>query len=561
MSSDSATSNFIYNAIDEDIENNIYTENRVQTRFPPEPNGYLHIGHAKSILLNYNTAVKYNGKFNLRFDDTNPVKEDIEFVNSIKQDIKWLGANWEDRLFYASNYFDQMYNYAKELIEKGLAYVDDLSPEEIRKYRGTLTSPGKESPYRNRTVEENIELFDKMKNGEFSDGSKVLRAKVDMSSPNINMRDPIIYRILHATHHNTGNKWCIYPMYDYAHPIEDGIENITHSICTLEFEDHRPFYNWVLENLDDYKNERPKQIEFAKLQLSNTIIGKRFIKGLIDNNIVDGWDDPRLMTISGMRRRGITSEAIQSFCEEIGIAKSNSTVDIAMFEHFVRDDLKTKTSRQMAILKPLKIIITNYPEGKIEWLEISKNNDNESLGKRKVPFGREIYVEQDDFMENPPKKFFRLFPGNEVRLMGAYFIKCNEVIKDNQGNITELRCTYDPETKSGSGFTGRKVKGTLHWVNASTCMNAEVRLYDYLINEDKESTEETTDDMNNINLNALTVVTACLEPEFSKAKIGDRFQFVRNGYFAVDSKDTTEDKLVFNLIVNLKSSWKPARNK
>ncbi|MFZ7131137.1 MAG: glutamine--tRNA ligase/YqeY domain fusion protein [Eubacteriales bacterium] len=558
MSSELTSSNFIYSIIDEDIKNNSYTNNRVHTRFPPEPNGYLHIGHAKSILLNYNSAIRYHGKFNLRFDDTNPVKEEVEYVESIKKDIAWLGANWEDRLFFASDYFDQMYAYALELIHKELAYIDDLSPEQIKEYRGTLTTPGKESPYRNRSVEENLDLFQRMKQGEFSDGSKVLRAKIDMTSSNINLRDPIIYRILHAHHHNTGDRWCIYPMYDYAHPIEDGIEGVTHSICTLEFEDHRPFYNWVLENLDDYKNERPKQIEFAKLRLSQTIIGKRFIKKLVDKGIVDGWDDPRLMTISGMRRRGITPEAIQSFCDEIGVAKANSTVDISMFEHFVRNDLKLKVPRMMAVLNPIKIVITNYPEDQIEWLEIANNGENENLGNRKIPFGREIYIQKDDFMEDPPKKFFRLYPGNEVRLMGAYFIQCNEVIKDSEGNIVELRCTYDPETKSGSGFTGRKVKGTLHWVCAKNCIQAEIRMYDYLLNDDA-SEEELQDPMNRINQDSLRIVNAYLEPALKSAKIGDRFQFVRNGYFAVDCNDSTEDQLVFNLTVNLKSSWKPGK--
>jgi len=557
VSSEPTTSNFIYNIIDEDIKNNVYENNMIQTRFPPEPNGYLHIGHAKSILLNYNTSQKYHGKFHLRFDDTNPVKEDIEYVESIKEDIKWLGVNWEDNIFFASNYFEKMYNYAIELIQKGLAYVDDLTAEEIKNYRGTLTSPGKESPYRNRSIQDNLALFTSMKAGEFSDGSKVLRAIIDMSSPNINLRDPIIYRILHAHHHNTSDAWCIYPMYDYAHPIEDAIEGITHSICTLEFEDHRPFYNWLLENLDDYKIKRPKQIEFAKLQLSRAIIGKRFIRELVDTGVVDGWDDPRLMTISGMRRRGITSEAIQKFCDEIGVAKSNSLVDIAMFEHFIRDDLKTKTIRVMAVLDPIKVIITNYPEGEIEWLDMLNNQDNESLGNRKIPFGREIYIEKDDFMEEPPKKYFRLFPGNEVRLMGAYFIKCNEVIKDNNGNITQLHCTYDPETKSGSGFTGRKVKGTLHWVCATDCVESEIRLYDYLLKAEDEVIEDGEDHSTKINPNSLRVITGYLEPELAKAKSGDKFQFVRNGYFVLDSKDSTDDKLVFNLTVNLKSSWKP----
>ncbi|RBP64447.1 glutaminyl-tRNA synthetase [Alkalibaculum bacchi] len=558
MSSETTASNFIYNIIEEDIKNNLYKNEEIHTRFPPEPNGYLHIGHAKSILLNYNTAQKYGGKFNLRFDDTNPTKEDVEYVESIKEDIKWLGANWEDRIFFASDYFEKMYQYALELIDKGLAYVDDLSAEEIREYRGTLNTPGKESPYRNRPTKESRELFEKMKNGEFPDGTRVLRAKIDMSSPNINMRDPVIYRILHATHHNTSNKWCIYPMYDFAHPIEDGIEGITHSLCTLEFEDHRPFYNWILENLDDYKERRPRQIEFAKLQLSRTIIGKRFIKKLVDDGMVDGWDDPRLMTISGMRRRGITPEAIQNFCEEIGIAKANSLVDIAMFEHFIRDDLKAKTRRLMAILDPIKVVITNYPEDQTEWLEIHNNQDNESLGYRKIPFSREIYIDRDDFMEVPPKKYFRLFPGNEVRLMGAYFITCNNVIKDDAGNILELHCTYDPETKSGSGFTGRKVKGTIHWVSASHCIKAEARLYDYLI-KDESDIEEDSSTEDKINPNSMKVTTAYLEPELAKAKPGDKFQFVRNGYFCVDTKDSTEDHLVFNLTVNLKSSWRPQK--
>lgn len=558
VSSETTASNFIYSIIEEDIKNDLYKNEEIHTRFPPEPNGYLHVGHAKSILLNYNTAQRFCGKFNLRFDDTNPTKEDVEYVESIKEDIQWLGANWEDRIFFASHYFEKMYQYALELIDKGFAYVDDLNAEEIREYRGTLNTPGKESPYRNRPIKENRELFEKMKNGEFGDGAKVLRAKIDMSSPNINMRDPIIYRILHATHHNTGDKWCIYPMYDFAHPIEDGIEGITHSLCTLEFEDHRPFYNWLLENLDDYKETRPRQIEFAKLQLSRTIIGKRFIKKLVDDGIVDGWDDPRLMTISGMRRRGITPEAIQNFCEEIGVAKANSLVDIAMFEHFVRDDLKVKTPRLMAVLDPIKVIITNYPEGQVEWLEMHNNQDNESLGGRKIPFSREIYIDREDFMEVPPKKYFRLFPGNEVRLMGAYFITCNDVIKDDEGTIVEIHCTYDPETKSGSGFTGRKVKGTIHWVSVSHCIKAETRLYDYLIKDESEIKEDfSTEDK--INPNSIKVTTAYLEPELAKAKPGDKFQFVRNGYFCVDTKDSKEDHLVFNLTVNLKSSWKPQK--
>ncbi|MBF7097522.1 glutamine--tRNA ligase/YqeY domain fusion protein [Alkalibacter mobilis] len=547
------SSNFIYNLIDEDIKNNTFTDNRVHTRFPPEPNGYLHIGHAKAILLNYNTAKRYDGKFNLRFDDTNPSKEDVEYVESIKEDIKWLGADWEDRLFYASDYFDKMYFYAVELINKGLAYVDDLSPEEIREYRGTLTQPGKNSPYRDRTVDENLKLFENMKNGEYSDGSKVLRAKINMESPNINMRDPIIYRIMRAHHHNTGDKWCIYPMYDYAHPVEDAIEGITHSLCSLEFEDHRPFYNWVLENIEDFKDEHPRQIEFAKLFLTNTIVGKRFLKKLVDDQVVDGWDDPRLMTIAGLRRRGVTPGAIQNFCDEIGVAKSNSTVDIAMFEHFIRDDLKTTTPRCMAVLDPVKVVITNLPDDHLEWLEMSNNQENESLGTRRIPFTKEIYIDRDDFMVEPPKKYHRLYPENEVRLMGAYFIKCHDYILDDNGRVSEIHCTYDPETKSGSGFTGRKVKGTLHWVSASENQPATFRLFEHLLKEDPDS--ETTNE-SAINENSLNVKDGFAEVYLKDAKNSERFQFVRHGYFSVDPKYTSKDKPVFNLTVNLKSSWK-----
>jgi glutaminyl-tRNA synthetase len=550
------TSNFIYTMIEDDLKNQIYADNRVHTRFPPEPNGYLHIGHAKAILLNYNAAKHFGGKFNLRFDDTNPVKEDLEYVESIKEDIAWLGANWEDRLFYASNYFEKMYLCALELIGKGLAYVDDLSAEEIRTHRGTLTEPGKNSPYRDRTQAENRALFEGMKNGEFEDGSKVLRAKIDMESPNINMRDPVLYRILRAHHHNTGDQWCIYPMYDYAHPIEDAIEGITHSLCSLEFEDHRPFYNWLLAHLDEFSQEPPRQIEFAKLFLTNTIVGKRFLKKLVDDQVVDGWDDPRLMTIAGLRRRGVTPEAIQQFCEEIGVAKSNSIVDMAMFEHFIRDDLKLKTKRAMAVLDPLKVIITNLPEDHMEWLELENNGDNPELGHRSIPFTREVFIEREDFMIEPPNKYHRLYPGNEVRLMGAYFVKCHDYVTDDQGLVTELHCTYDPETKSGSGFTGRKVKGTLHWVSASLHYPAEFRLYDTLLSEDHPDEVENTTS-HTINPESVKIQQGYGEIGLQDANIGDHFQFIRHGYFAVDSKHSTPKNPIFNLTVNLKSSWKP----
>ena len=542
--------NFIEMAIDKDLEEGVY--DHVMTRFPPEPNGYLHIGHAKSILLNYGLAQKYNGKFNLRFDDTNPTKEKVEFVASIKKDVEWLGADYEDRLFFASNYFDQMYEAAVTLIKKGKAYVCDLSAEEIREYRGTLKEPGKESPYRNRSVEENLELFEKMKNGEFADGEKVLRAKIDMAAGNINMRDPILYRVAHMTHHNTGDKWCIYPMYDFAHPIEDAIEGVTHSICTLEFEDHRPLYDWVVKEVGF--EQPPRQIEFAKMYLTNVITGKRYIKKLVEDGIVDGWDDPRLVSIAALRRRGFTPEAIRNFIELAGVSKAQSSVDYAMLEFCIRDDLKLKKSRVMAVLDPVKVVITNYPEGQIEYLDVENNRENEELGSRKVAFGRELYIERDDFMIDPPKKYFRLYPGNEVRLMNAYFVTCTDYITDENGKVTEIHCTYDPETKSGSGFTGRKVKGTIHWVPATFAVDAEVRLYENLIDEEKGVYNE--DGTMNINPNSLTVVQAKLEPALKDVQAYDSFQFVRNGFFCVDAKDSRPDALVFNRIVSLKSSFK-----
>ncbi len=544
--------NFIQKIINEDLENGTYG-NRVQTRFPPEPNGYLHVGHAKSICLNYSLARKNNGIFNLRFDDTNPTKEDVSFVESIIKDVKWLCPDWEERIFYASDYFDKMYQYAVELIEKGLAFVDDLSAEEIKEYRGTLTEPGKESPYRNRSVEENLELFAKMKNGEFANGAKVLRAKIDMTSGNINMRDPVIYRILHEAHHNTGDKWCIYPMYDYAHPIEDAIEGITHSICTLEFEDHRPFYDWVLSNLDDFKAAPTKQIEFAKLFLSKTMMGKRYLKKMVEEGYVDGWDDPRMPTVAALRRRGYTPESIQSFCEAIGVSKAQSVVDIAMLEFAIRDDLSLKAPRTMAVLDPIKLVITNYPEDTIEYMESENNPDNPEMGSRMVPFCRELYIERDDFMEEPPKKYYRLFPGNEVRLRNAYFVKCESFVKDENGNVVEVHCTYDPETKSGSGFTGRKVKGTIHWVSAKHYADAEVRLYDYMMDDEDF---DKSNFLEKLNPNSKVVLKNCkVEPTLKENKAGDRFQFLRHGFFIID-QDTTEDKLVFNRIVQLKSSFK-----
>ena len=545
------TKNFIELIIDKDLEEGRF--DHVQTRFPPEPNGYLHIGHAKSILLNYGLAKKYNGKFNMRFDDTNPTKEKTEFVESILKDIKWLGADWEDRLFFAANYFDQMYEAAVKLIKKGKAYVCDLTPEEIREYRGTLTEPGKNSPYRDRSVEENLELFENMKNGMYKDGEKVLRAKIDMSSPNINMRDPIIYRVAHMTHHNTGDKWCIYPMYDFAHPIEDAIEHVTHSICTLEFEDHRPLYDWVVTELE-YPNP-PRQIEFAKLYLTNVITGKRYIKKLVEDGIVDGWDDPRLVSIAALRRRGFTPESIKNFVELCGISKSNSSVDYAMLEYCIREDLKTKKPRMMAVLDPIKLVIDNYPEDQVEWFDVVNNIENEELGSRKVPFCKELYIEREDFMEEPPKKYFRLFPGNEVRLMHSYFVKCVDYEKDENGNVTVVHCTYDPETRSGNNFTARKVKGTIHWVSARHAIEAEVRLYENIVDEEKGKLNE--DGSLNLNPNSLTVLKKCyLEQGLADAEPEDKFQFVRQGYFCADIKDYTKEKPVYNRIVSLKSSFK-----
>ncbi len=532
----------------------------VKTRFPPEPNGYLHIGHAKSILLNYGLAVKYGGKFNMRFDDTNPTKEKEEFVESIKKDIAWLGADWEDRLYFASDYFPQMYENAVKLIKKGKAYVCDLTADEIRAYRGTLTEPGKNSPYRDRSVEENLRLFEEMKEGKYADGEKVLRAKIDMASPNINMRDPVIYRVAHMTHHRTGDQWCIYPMYDFAHPIEDAIEGITHSICTLEFEDHRPLYDWVVIECG-YKNspeESPKQIEFAKLYLTNVITGKRYIKKLVEEGIVDGWDDPRLVSLSALRRRGYTPESIKKFVELVGVAKANSSVDYAMLEYCIRDDLRLKKSRIMAVLDPVKLVIDNYPEGQVEYLDAPNNLENPELGSRKLAFERELYIEREDFMEEPPKKYYRLFPGNEVRLMNAYFVKCESFVKDENGKVIEVHCTYDPETKSGSGFEGRKVKGTIHWVPVHHCVNATVKLYENLVDEEKGVYNE--DGTMNINPNSLTVVDNCyIEESVKDAKPLDSFQFVRNGFFCVDGRDgkpVDENRLVFNRIVSLKSSFK-----
>ena len=551
MEKEVVSKNFIEQIIDKDLAEGVY--DTVHTRFPPEPNGYLHIGHAKSILLNYGLAQKYNGKFNLRFDDTNPTKEKSEFVESIKADVKWLGADWEDRLFFASNYFDQMYEAAIKLIKKGKAFVCDLTAEQIREYRGTLTEPGKNSPYRDRSVEENLDLFERMKNGEFEDGTKVLRAKIDMASPNINMRDPVIYRVAHMTHHNTGDKWCIYPMYDFAHPIEDAIEGVTHSICTLEFEDHRPLYDWVVRELE-YPYP-PKQIEFAKLYLTNVVTGKRYIKRLVEEGIVDGWDDPRLVSIAALRRRGFTPESIKMFVELCGVSKANSSVDYAMLEYCIREDLKLKRSRVMAILDPVKLIIDNYPEGQIEELEAPNNMENETLGTRKVPFGKELYIEREDFMVEPPKKYKRLYPGNEVRLMNAYFVTCVGYDTDEEGNVTAVHCTYDPASKGGNSPDGRKVKGTIHWVSAQDNVQAEVRLYENIIDEEKGVYNE--DGSLNLNPNSLTVLKNCyVEKSLKDAKAYDSFQFVRNGFFCVDAKDSKEDALVFNRIVSLKSSFK-----
>ena len=551
MEKEVVSKNFIEQIIEKDLAEGKYET--ICTRFPPEPNGYLHIGHAKSILLNYGLSQEYNGKFNLRFDDTNPTKEKIEFVESIKADVKWLGADWEDRLFFASNYFDQMYEAAIKLIKKGKAFVCDLTAEQIREYRGTLTEPGKNSPYRDRSVEENLDLFERMKNGEFEDGTKVLRAKIDMASPNINMRDPVIYRVAHMTHHNTGDKWCIYPMYDFAHPIEDAIEGVTHSICTLEFEDHRPLYDWVVRELE-YQYP-PKQIEFAKLYLTNVVTGKRYIKRLVEEGIVDGWDDPRLVSIAALRRRGFTPESIKMFVELCGVSKANSSVDYAMLEYCIREDLKLKRSRVMAILDPVKLIIDNYPEGQIEELEAPNNMENETLGTRKVPFGKELYIEREDFMVEPPKKYKRLYPGNEVRLMNAYFVTCVGYDTDEEGNVTAVHCTYDPASKGGNSPDGRKVKGTIHWVSAQDNVQAEVRLYENIIDEEKGVYNE--DGSLNLNPNSLTVLKNCyVEKSLKDAKAYDSFQFVRNGFFCVDAKDSKEDALVFNRIVSLKSSFK-----
>jgi glutaminyl-tRNA synthetase len=551
MEKEVASRNFIEQAIDKDLAEGVY--DHVCTRFPPEPNGYLHIGHAKSILLNYGLAQQYHGQFNMRFDDTNPTKEKSEFVESIKADIQWLGADWKDHLYFASNYFDQMYEAAVKLIKDGKAYVCDLTAEEIREYRGTLKEPGKESPYRNRSVEENLDLFERMKNGEFPDGSKVLRAKIDMASPNINMRDPVIYRVAHMTHQNTGDKWCIYPMYDFAHPIEDAIEGITHSICTLEFEDHRPLYDWVVREVG-YPNP-PRQIEFAKLYLTNVVTGKRYIKKLVETGIVDGWDDPRLVSIAALRRRGFTPESIKLFVELCGVSKAQSSVDYAMLEYCIREDLKLKAPRMMAILKPVKLIIDNYPKGQTEELEVPNNLENPELGTRKVTFGRELYIEQEDFMEEPPRKYFRMFPGNEVRLMNAYFVTCTGYEKDEEGNITEIHCTYDPASKGGNSPDGRKVKGTIHWVDASSALPAECRLYENIIDEEKGVYNE--DGSLNLNPNSLTVLNDCVvESNFAGVQAYDKFQFVRNGFFCVDSHDSTPEALVFNRIVSLKSSFK-----
>ena len=552
---ETVSKNFIEIEIDKDLASKRF--DHVQTRFPPEPNGYLHIGHAKSIILNNDIAKEYNGKFNLRFDDTNPTKEKGEFVNSIIEDVKWLGGEFEDRLFFASNYFEEMYEKAVLLIKKGKAFVCDLSADEIREYRGDFKTPGKESPYRNRTVEENLKLFEDMKNGMFEDGSHVLRAKIDMASPNINMRDPVIYRVARMTHHNTGDKWCIYPMYDFAHPIEDAIEGITHSLCTLEFEDHRPLYDWVVRECE-YRNP-PRQIEFAKLYLTNVVTGKRYIKKLVEDKIVDGWDDPRLVSIAALRRRGYTPESIRNFVKLAGVSKADSSIESAMLEYCIREDLKLKKPRIMAILDPIKLIIDNYPENQSEICTMPNNLENPELGEREIEFGRELYIERDDFMEVPPKKYFRLFPGNEVRLMGAYFVTCTSVEKDENGNIIAVHATYDPETKSGSGFNARKVKGTIHWVNAKTALNVEVRLYENIVDEEKGKLDGNGN--LNLNPNSLTVLKNCyVESCLKDAKAYDSFQFVRNGFFCVDAKDSRPDALVFNRIVSLKSSFKLVKN-
>ena len=542
---------FIQNEIDKDLQEGVY--DKVVTRFPPEPNGYLHIGHAKSILLNQGLAKEYKGTFNLRFDDTNPQKEKEEFVHSIMADVEWICGE-KPPVYFASDYFDKMYECAILLIKKGKAFVCDLSPEEIREYRGTLTEPGKNSPYRDRSVEENLKLFEEMKNGQCEDGSRVLRAKIDMASPNINMRDPILYRVAHLHHHNTGDKWCIYPMYDFAHPIEDAVEGVTHSICTLEFEDHRPLYDWVVRECE-FENP-PRQIEFAKMYLTNVVTGKRYIKKLVEDGIVDGWDDPRLVTITALRRRGYTASSIRKFMELCGVSKSNSSVDYAMLEYCIREDLKMDRPRMMAVLDPVKLVIDSYPEGEVEYLDVPNNQENPEMGTRKVPFAKELYIEREDFMIDPPKKYFRLFPGNEVRLMSAYFVTCVDYKTDEKGNVTEIHCTYDPETKSGSGFTGRKVKGTIHWVAAPTAVSAEVRLYENIVDEEKGVYNE--DGTVNVNPNSLVILNECyMEPALKDAEPGDKFQFMRNGFFCVDTKDTTEDHLVFNRIVSLKSSYRP----
>ncbi len=558
MENENVSKNFIEQMIDKDIEEGHCKV--VHTRFPPEPNGYLHIGHAKSILLNYGLAQKYGGKFNLRFDDTNPTKEKTEFVEAITEDIKWLGADWEGRLFFASDYFDQMYECAVELIKKGKAYVSDLSAEQIREYRGTLTEPGKEDPYSGRSVEENLKLFEEMREGKYADGEKVLRARIDMSSSNINMRDPVIYRVAHMTHHRTGDKWCIYPMYDFAHPLEDAIEGITHSICTLKFEDHRPLYEWVINEvgaqiIPDKDEMPPRQIEFAKLYLTNVVTGKRYIKRLVEEGIVDGWDDPRLVSIAALRRRGFTPESLKMFVELCGISKANSSVDYAMLEYCIREDLKMKKSRMMAVLDPVKVVIDNYPEGQTEYLDVVNNLENEALGVRKIPFSRELYIEREDFMEEPPKKYFRMFPGNEVRLMNAYFVTCNSFEKDENGNVTVIHCTYDPASRGGNSPDGRKVKGTIHWVSAAHAVPATVRLYENIVDEEKGVYNE--DGSLNLNPNSLTVLKNCMvEENLAGAKAYDSFQFVRQGFFCVDAKDSTPEQLVFNRIVSLKSSFK-----
>ncbi len=546
--------NFIEQEIDKDLEQGVY-ENIV-TRFPPEPNGYLHIGHAKSIVLNQGLAKKYGGTFNLRFDDTNPQKEDTEFVKSIQDDVEWICEGEKPPVYFASDYFDEMYECAVKLIRKGKAYVCDLTPEQIREYRGTLTEAGKNSPYRERSVEENLELFEKMKQGAYQDGEKVLRAKIDMASPNMNMRDPILYRVAHAAHHNTGDKWCIYPMYDFAHPIEDAVEGISHSLCTLEFEDHRPLYEWVVRECEF--ETPPRQIEFAKMYLTNVVTGKRYIKKLVEDGIVDGWDDPRLVSITALRRRGYTASSIRKFMELAGVSKSNSSVDYAMLEYCIREDLKMSKPRMMAVLDPIKLVITNYPEDQVEYLDVPNNQENPEMGTRKVPFARELYIEREDFMIEPPKKYFRLFPGNEVRLMSAYFVKCEDYVTDENGNVTEVRCTYDPATKSGLGFTERKVKGTIHWVAKPTAGKAEVRLYENLVDEEKGVYNE--DGTVNINPNSIQVLEECyVEPALMEAEPNDKFQFMRTGYFCVDTKDTTQEHKVFNRIVSMKSSYRPGK--